>query len=135
MPITPIEKGGPAHRYDAREGNAAPDAPSPRASNRDDPLDRSVASWTEADLRTVLNSPVYLQPQHPQRAEAERKVRAWFERPFSRGPVPMDATGRAIRDRGHTAGTASACPVAVRAHSRNGGKVEVGAHCRSMPTA
>jgi hypothetical protein len=135
VPITPIEKSGPEHRYDADEGDASPDAPSPRASTRDDPLDRPVASWTE-DVRIVIGSPAYLEPQHSRRAEAERKVRAWFERRFSRGPVPVDATGRAIRDRGHTAvGTASACPVPVHAHSRDGGKVEVGAHCRSRPAA
>jgi hypothetical protein len=27
----------------------------------------------------------------------------------------------------------SSAPVSVRAHSREGGKIEVGAHCRSMP--
>jgi hypothetical protein len=50
-------------------------------------------------------------------------------------PVAMDAAGRAIPNARATAGRARACPVAVRTHSRNGGKVEVGAHCRSVPAA
>lgn len=135
VPITPIEKGGPAHRYDADQGDASPDAPSPRAATGADPLDRPVASWTEADLRTVLNSPAYLQPRHPKRREAERKVRGWFERRFGTGPGAIDATGRALQNARETAGRTGACPVAVRAHSRKGGKVEVGAHCRSTPAA
>ncbi|MGH6902193.1 MAG: hypothetical protein ACREIR_05585 [Geminicoccaceae bacterium] len=133
VPITPIEKGGPEHRYDADEGDAVPDEPSPRASISADPLDRPVASWTEDDVRAVLSSPAYLRPQHARRGEAERKVRAWFGRRFGTGPVPVDATGRAIRDAPARAGRAGACAVAVQAHSRGGGKVVVGAHCRSMP--
>jgi hypothetical protein len=62
-------------------------------------------------------------------------VRAWFERRFGSGAVPVDATGRAIPDARPAAGSAGACPVAVRAHSRNGGKIEVGAHCPSIPAA
>jgi hypothetical protein len=134
-PITPIEKGGSEHRYDADEDDASPDEPSPRASIGADPLDRPVASWTEDDVRAVLSSPAYLRPQHPKRREAERKVRAWFERRFGTGPVAVDATGRAIRGGGATAGRVGACPVPVRAHSRDGGKIEVGAHCRSVPVA
>jgi hypothetical protein len=135
VPITPIEKGGPEHRYDDDEGDAAPDAPSPCASTRDDPLDRPVASWTEDDVRIVIGSPAYLEPQHWRRAEAVRKVRAWFERRFGTGPIPIDATGRALQNARDTARRAGACPVAVRARSRKGGKVGVGAHCRSRPAA
>jgi hypothetical protein len=135
VPIAPIEKGGREHRYDAEEGDAAPDAPSPRASTAADPLDRPVAAWTEDDVRTVISSPAYLEPQHPRRGEAARKVRAWFERRFGIGSVAVDATGRAIRDDGAMAPTAGACPVPVRAHNHDGSKVEVAAHCRSRPAA
>jgi hypothetical protein len=108
------------------------DAAEPAAA----PLNLPLANWTEEDVRTVLNSPAYHRPDHPRRAEAERKVRAWFERRFGTGPVAVDATGRALRGGGATAGTAGgACPVPVRAHSRKGGKVEVGAHCRLRPAA
>ncbi|MGH6895911.1 MAG: hypothetical protein ACREJ5_05120 [Geminicoccaceae bacterium] len=136
-PITPIERGGPEHRY-------APPAPSDglmtepmgmadAAEPAESALDRRVASWAEDDVRAVLNSPAYLRPQHPRRREAARKVRAWFERRFGTGPVAVDATGRAVRSAGGATARAGACPVPVRAHSRGGGKVEVGAHCRSMP--
>jgi hypothetical protein len=133
--ITPIEKGGPEHRYDADEDDAPPAEPSPHASMSPAPLSRPVASWTEDDVRTVMSSPAYLVPQHPRRREAARKVRAWFERRFGTGPVLVDATGRAVRDAGTAAGSAGACPVAVRAHRRKRGKVAVGAHCRSRPAA
>jgi hypothetical protein len=135
VPITPIEKGGPEHRHGADADDAASAKPSPGPSTSADPLERPVAGWTEEDMRAVLNSPAYLRAQHPQRAQAERQVRAWFERRFGTGPVPVDATGRAIRDERATAKGAGACPVAVRAHSRKGGQVDVGAHCRSMPAA
>jgi len=135
VPITRIEKGGPEHGYDADQDDSAPAQASPRASISADPLDRPVASWTEDDVRTILSSPAYLRPQHPRRGEAARKVRAWFERRFGTGPVAVDATGRAIRSGRATAGRAGACPVPVRTHSREGGKVEVGAYCRSVPAA
>jgi hypothetical protein len=135
VPRTPIEKGGPKHRYDADRDDAAADAPSPRASAATDPLDRPVSSWTEDDVRLVLNSPAYLQSQHPRQSEAAHKVRQWFEGRFGTGPVPVDVTGRAILSVRGSAAVAGACPVPVRAHSRNGGKVEVGAHCRSLPAA
>jgi len=139
VPITPIERGGPEHRY---APPAAPDALITDPIGMADatkpataPLERPVASWTEEDVRTVMNSPAYLEPQHPRRGEAERKVHAWFERRFGTRTVALDATGRGIREGGATAGRAGACPVPVRAQSRGGGKVEVGAHCRSMPAA
>ena len=135
VPITPVEKGGPEYRYGTDRDDAAADAPSPRASTATDPLDRPAASWTEEDVRTVLNSSAYLEARHPRQREAAGKVRAWFERRFGTGPVPADATGRAIPNTRAIAASAGACPVPVRAHSRKGGQVEVGAHCRSLPAA
>ena len=96
VPIIPIEKGGPEHRYDADGDDAAPVKRSPDASMGAAPLDRPVASWTEEDVTRVLNSAAYLRSQHPQRAEAERRVREWFEQRFGTGPASVDATGRAL---------------------------------------
>jgi hypothetical protein len=135
LPTTRIEKGGPEHRYDADEDDASPGERSPRASISVDPLDRPVVSWTDDDVRTILNSPVYLRPQHPKRGETARKVREWFERRFGAGLVPVDATGRALPTARATAASAGTCPVPVRTYTRQGGKVEVDAHCRSRPAA
>jgi hypothetical protein len=138
VPIRPIEKGGPEHRYAQpatdqliTEPIRIADASGPPEA----PLDRPVASWTHDDLRAVMNSAAYLQSRHPRQREAAGKVREWFERRFGTGPVRMDATGRGIPSVRGSSATAGACPVAVRAHSRSGGKVEVGPHCRSMPAA
>lgn len=129
LPITPIEKGGPEHRYDADEEGAVPEA-SPPSSTSADPLDRAVASWTEEDVRTIMNSPAYLEPRHARHQQVQRDVRAWFEHRFGTGPIPVDATGRAIQS-----AEVGACPVPVLAHSREGGKVKVAPHCRSTPAA
>jgi hypothetical protein len=69
VPITPIENGGPEHRYHP-DHEAAPEEPSRGASTSAAPLDRPVATWTEEDVRAVLGSPAYLRPQHRRRAEA-----------------------------------------------------------------
>jgi hypothetical protein len=52
-------------------------------------------------------------------------VRQWFEQRVGPGPAPVDATGRIMAQ--------GACPVPVRAHAREGGKVHVQAHCRARP--
>jgi hypothetical protein len=138
VPIAPIEKGGSEHGYTppaSPEGLIEPKGMDDAREATKAPLNRPIISWTEDDVRAVLNSSAYLRPQHPQRGEAERKVREWFERRFGRGAVPVDTAGRALRTAPATTGTAGACPVAVRAHSRKGGKIEVGAHCRSTPAA
>jgi hypothetical protein len=121
VPITPIERGGPEHRYAPPappEGlMTAPMEMADASEPAEAPLDRSVATWTEEDVRKVLSSPAYLRPQHGRRGEAERKVRVWFERRFGTGAGPVDATGRAVRDARATPGGTGACPVPVRAHS------------------
>lgn len=124
VPITPNEKGGPEYRYPGKSGLEEPLG----MADASDPLDRPVANWTEEDVRTAMNSPAYLQPQHPKHRQVQRDVRTWFERRFGTGPTPVDATGRGIQS-----AEAGGCPVPVRAHNR--GKVEVRAHCRSAPTA
>jgi hypothetical protein len=100
------------------------------------PLSRPVASWSEGDLRRVMASPAYLQPSHPGRARAHAMVRNWFEEAGDDGPVRVDATGRQVREPARVAASAGgACEVPVQAHSRDGGKIEVDAHCRSRPAA
>jgi hypothetical protein len=133
IPIAPIEKGGPEHRYAPNDLMTAPMGMADASEPATAPLDRPVASWTEADVRTVLNSPAYLRPQHPKHIEAQALVRAWFERRFP-GPVQVDATGRRKPDR-DAASPSAQCNVPVRAHARNAGKVHVVAHCRARPAA
>jgi hypothetical protein len=128
VPITPIEKGGAEHRYPGKSGLEEPMG----MAEASDPLGRPVASWTEEDVRKAMNSPAYLQPRHPKHEQVQRGVRAWFERRFGTGPVPVDATGRPHGTR-ETSARARACPVPVRAHNR--GEVEVRAHSRSVPAA
>jgi hypothetical protein len=99
------------------------------------PLSRPVAGWSEDDLRRVMASPVYLQPDRPGRARAHAMVRAWFERDAVTGPARVDATGRQVRERVAVAPTGGSCEVPVREHAREGGKVEVDAHCRARPAA
>ncbi|MGH6898997.1 MAG: hypothetical protein ACREJ5_21035 [Geminicoccaceae bacterium] len=128
VPITPIEKGGPEYRYRSPEPPGGVMTEPMGMAKAADPLARPVASWTEEDLRAAMNSPAYLEARHPKHREVQRDVRAWFERRFGTGPIPVDASGRAIQS-----AEAGACPVPVRAHSREGGKVKVDAHCRSIP--
>ncbi len=134
VPITPIEKGGPEHRFGVQVAGAGPSDASvrPAAAN---PLDRPVETWSEQDVRAVLSSPAYLEPQHARREQARRLVRAWFERRFGAGPARVDATGRRVRDGESVARSDGDCPVPVRAHTRQGGEVEVAAHCRATPAA
>jgi hypothetical protein len=127
VPITPIEKGGPEHRFGAQVAGAEPSG-APERLAAAHPLERPVETWSEQDVRAVLSSPAYLEPQHPRREQAQRLIRAWFERRFGTGPARVDATGRRVREDHARSGD---CPVPVRAHTRGGGKVEVGAHCRT----
>jgi hypothetical protein len=133
VPITPIEKGGPEHRFGARvAGGEASAAPERTATAH--PLDRPIATWSEQDVRSVLNSPAYLAPQDARYAQAQRLVGAWFERRFGTGAARVDATGRRVREEDAMA-RSGGCPVPVRAHTRQDGNVDVAAHCRATPAA
>ena len=84
----------------------------------------------------AMTSPAYPHPQHPDHQRVQQDVRTWFERRFGTGPIPTDATGRAIRRAvARTRATTDACPVHVRGYSRDGGKVQVRAYCRSLPSS
>jgi hypothetical protein len=115
-------------------GVAPSDAPE-RPAAFAHPLDRPVETRSEQDVKTVLNAPAYLEPQHARREQAERMVRAWFEQRFGTDSTRADATGRLVRAEPAMAGSGRSCPVPVRAHTRQGGKIEVGAHCRATPAA
>jgi hypothetical protein len=140
VPITPIEKGGPEHRFGAQVAGAdvtgAPELPAAA-----DPLDRLVETWSEQDVRTVLNSPAYLEPQHARREQAQRMVRAWFEQHFGTGPSRVDATGRLVRDGGAVARSGGGLPgVGARSHAprrqgRGGGALPRHARRLSDPRA
>jgi hypothetical protein len=135
LPITPIEKGGPEHRYGAKLAGVEPHDATERRAAAANPLDRPVETWTEQDVRTVLNAPAYLEPQHARREEAQRMIRAWFEQRFGTGPALADATGRLVRAEPAVTRSGGSCPVSVRAHTREGGKVDVAAHCRATLAA
>jgi hypothetical protein len=125
--------GGDAHRHEPAIDDALPLNPEDAAQMN--PLSRPVASWSAEDLRRVMASPAYWQPGHPGRARAHAMVREWFERAQA-GAARVGATGRPVRENAAAAVPAGgACEVPVRAHSREGGKVEVEAYCRARPAA
>ena len=104
------------------------------------PFERPVESWSEEDVKTVMNSDAYNTPGHPQREKIQAQVRQWFEGEFGAGPQAVDATSRPLptselprRSRGGGSQGASG-PVHVRSHSREGGQVSVDAHDRSRPS-
>jgi hypothetical protein len=124
--------GGEEHRHEPAIDDELPMNPEDAAEMN--PLSRPVASWSDEDLRRVMASPAYLQPSHPGRARAHAMVREWFARAEDTGPARVDATGRRVPERAVAAAPAGgACEVPVQAHSRQGGKIEVDAHCRSRP--
>jgi hypothetical protein len=85
-------KGGPEHRFGAQVARAEPgDVPERLAAAH--PLDRPVETWSDQDVRRVLSSPAYLEPQHARREEAQRLIRAWFERRFGTGAARVDGDG------------------------------------------
>jgi len=63
-------------------------------------------------------------------------ARNWFAQVVGDGPIRVDTTGRQVREpAGDGASGGGACEVSVRAHCREGGKVEVDVHGRSRPAA
>src|SRR5919106_842999 len=121
--------GGEEYRYETVIDDPLPLGPAGAALVN--PLSRPVAGWSENDLRAVMASPAYLQPNYPGRARAHAMVRAWFERDTVAAPARVDATGRQVRERVAVPGAGGSCEVPVREHTREGGKIEVDAHCRT----
>jgi hypothetical protein len=91
-----------------------------------------LAAWSEADIATIMQSRAYLQSSHPDHAQAQALVRAWFVRNHGDGSAPRDATTRVRREVPARRGSAERA-VHVRAHTREGGKERVRAHTRSWP--
>jgi hypothetical protein len=125
--------GGEEYRHEPAIDDPLPLGPGEAAVVN--PLSRPVAGWSESDLRRVMASPAYLQPGHPGRARAHAMVRDWFEQDAAAGPARVDATGRRVSERAVAEAPTGACAVPVREHTREGGKVEVEAHCRARPAA
>jgi hypothetical protein len=83
------------------------------------------------EIQGDLSSRIGLGSQSPAAAAMDR-----FAEAEARQPARIDATGRRVPERATSVSSAGgACEVPVRAHSRVGGRVEVGAHCRSRPAA
>lgn len=124
--------GGEEYRHEPAIDDPLPLGPGKAVVS---PLSRPVAGWSEDDLRRVMASAAYLQPNHPGRARAHAMVRAWFEQDAAIEPARADATGRQVRVRAAVVPVGGSCEVPVRDHTREGRKVEVEAHCRSRPAA
>jgi hypothetical protein len=140
LPITPLPKGPEpmAEPMGMADASGATGTGGPgKGEASPDPLDRPVASWSQGDVRVVLNSPAYLRSAHPQHKDAQRLVRLWFEQEFGTAQVALDAPGRIVRGqpgrRSERAASQGACPIPVRAHSRDGGRIRVRGHCRAEP--
>jgi hypothetical protein len=125
--------GGEEYRREPAIDNPLPLGPAGAAVVN--PLSLPVAGWSEDDLRQVMASAAYQQPGHPGRPRAHAMVRAWFEQDAAIEPAQVDATGRQVRARMAAAPASGSCEVPVREHTREGGRVEVEAHCRARPAA
>ncbi|MGH6912563.1 MAG: hypothetical protein ACREH3_02520 [Geminicoccales bacterium] len=137
MPIMPLPKARDLMAEPMAMADASGTGGERTRGASSDPLGRTIATWSQDDVRTVMSSPAYLRAQHPQHGEAQRLVRLWFEQAFGTGPAPADATGRMVREepgrRSERVAKDGACPVPVRVHAREGGQVEARAHCRARP--
>ena len=127
VPLLSIERGGAEQNYgpQLRSGMASEFA-------ADNPLDRVMAAWSRQDIAAIMQSEAYRRSSHPDHAQAQALVRAWFERNYRAGSAQRDATRRTRQqtaERAYSAGRA----VHVRAHTREGGKEHVRAHTRSRP--
>jgi hypothetical protein len=126
VPLLSIERGGAEHHsgLQLRSGGSGDMA-------ADDPLDRVVAAWSKQDVATIMRSEAYRQSSHPDHAQAQALVRAWFERHHG-GAGARGATRRMPQQAAERARSAGR-EVHVRAHMREGGQEHVRAHTRSWP--
>jgi hypothetical protein len=89
VPITPLPKGRDptVEPMGMAEASGATAAGGQRTGGTPpSPLDRPIATWSQGDVRIVINSPAYLRSQHPRHREAQRMVRLWFEEEFGTSP-------------------------------------------------
>jgi hypothetical protein len=126
VPLLSIERGGAEHHSGMQPGSGMPGEMA-----ADNPFDRVMAAWSKEDIATIMQSEAYRQSSHPDHAQAQALVRAWFEWNYGDGRAQRDAA----RMRGDVPGRRRATDrtVQVRAHTREGGKERVRAHTRSWP--
>jgi hypothetical protein len=125
VPLLSIERGGAEHHWGPKPGSSMPGGIA--AAN---PFDRVLAAWGDEDIATIMQSTAYLRSSHPDHAQAQALVRAWFERKYGAGPAARDATERRRRELPGRRGSADRA-VRVRAHTREAGTERVRAHTRA----
>ena len=87
-PLLSIERGGAEHRWGPQPGTGVPGGIAAA-----DPFDRVLAAWSEEDITAIMQSKAYLRSSHPDHAQAQALVRAWFERRYRDSPGERDADG------------------------------------------
>jgi hypothetical protein len=122
-----IERGGAEHHWGPEFGSGVPGGIA--ATN---PFERVLSAWSREDIATIMKSDAYRRSAHPDHAQVQALVRAWFERQFPAGRAERNASGRARRDMAGRRASADRA-VQVRAHTREGGKESVRAHTRARP--
>jgi hypothetical protein len=127
VPLLSIERGGAEHHWGPKPGTGIPGGIAAA-----DPFERVLAAWSQEDIATIMKSDAYRRSAHPDHAQAQALVRAWFERRFPAGRAERDAGGRMGGDVPMRHGSADRA-VQVRAHTREGGKESVRAHTRARP--
>ncbi|MGH6919083.1 MAG: hypothetical protein ACREJ0_15430 [Geminicoccaceae bacterium] len=113
VPLLSIERGGAEHHWSPEFGSGIPGGIAAA-----DPFDRVLAAWSEEDIAAIMRSRPYLESAHPDHAQAQVLVRAWFVRNYGAGPAASDARGRLRRDVAGRRGSAARA-VHVRAHTRS----------------
>lgn len=127
VPLLSIERGGAEHHWDPKPGSGVPGGIAAA-----DPFERVLAAWSEEDIATIMQSEAYGRSSHPDHAQAQALVRAWFVRNYGDGSAQRDPTRRMRREVPAQRGSADRA-VHVRAHTREGGKERVRAHTRAWP--
>jgi hypothetical protein len=127
VPLLTIERGGAEHHSGLQLGSGTPGE-----ITAADPLDRVMAAWSREDIAMIMQSEAYRQSSHPDHAQAQGLVRAWFERNYGARPAQREATARMRRDASGQRGSVGRA-VHIRAHTRESGKEHVRAHTRSRP--
>jgi hypothetical protein len=127
VPLLSIERGGAEHHWGPKPGRGIRGGGAAA-----DPFERVLAAWSEKDIAAIMQSRAYLRSAHPDHAQAQALVRAWFVRRYGDDSAKRDAAGRR-RTETPERHRSAARAVHVRAHTREGGTERVRAHTRSWP--